>query len=291
MPTNMESDICEALLSGSIRCGHSKDKGTPYCMYHLCGFGVNCNESVVDAFTPGYNLCEKHKCQMPDCWNEADYNNMCARHLEFFTRDRCEYPFCCEIQDHYTSKYCIYHRCCVTIDNDCTLPRLPGSALCERHKCKLKKCPQRKIVTEDYCGTHRCLLCRNISTSQSLYCIGHRCKRRGCKEYKFCRFHSCVLCGVNNCEHTKDTCTYCRKRVRSGREYCAEHTCKLQGNGSCENGIDCKKYKYFCVNHKCLMCDYTLNCYRHKEKNKMRYADYIIDCLPKDIHSIIISYL
>lgn len=287
--------VCKALLSDGNKCGRRRYNGTVYCMYHLCGFGYYCDEYVSNAFMSMYKVCEKHTCQMPGCETEAIDMNMCQQHLKSLTTDICYYPLCSEIQDPY-SNYCMYHKCRRSSlgNRNCELSILPGFTLCEKHKCKLKKCSERKIETEDYCDKHRCLICRGARTSDSLYCIEHQCKRRGCKEYKICRFHACVLCGGRtNCEHAKNICLYCKKLVPSGREYCPEHTCKLQGNESetCENGIDCKQYKYFCAYHKCVICEYTLNCYRHKSKNIIRHAEYVIDILPKDIYSIIISYL
>jgi hypothetical protein len=263
-------------------CGNAQQILSEYCYSHKCEL---CRNVIVNYS----KYCKIHKCIIPVCEHGNTYGSIwCYNHYKYIYNFICPYPLCDRITgcgEYNEIYYCDNHKCKKGGYDRCKKPIMNRFLYCEDHKCVYDSCPDLRYENKLYCSSHKCLICDNIRESDSLYCDTHKCAH--CNEYKICKYHTCIICKKgDNCGHIMNKCITCNVLLQGDKKYCARHTCVL-----CSDSIADGKQTCFCVNHKCIKCDRGLDCPDHERDNIIRYADYVIDGLPKDIHSIIISYL
>lgn len=136
---------------------------------------------------------------------------------------------------------------------------------CQSEKITGKKCNNTLYFAGYFCEKHSC---------DKLNCLYHKSKNND-----YCDYHKCQVpnCDARPMRDNRFCCYHC--------DYIPRWQCKV-----CDKEIDMDIYKYFCVDHKCLLCDLSFVCIYHGAKNNVRYSAYAM-CIPKDIRNIIIDYL
>jgi len=107
-------------------------------------------------------------------------------------------------------------------------------------------------------NSKKCALCDNNKTSDSEYCLEHKCLEPNCRKEKITGSNYCFShkCGANNCNNKKSGSNYCSEhecnktscssQKNSGGNYCSFHTCTAS---NCKNvKVDHSNY---CSEHKC----------------------------------------
>jgi hypothetical protein len=308
-------------VPGSELCYHHKCKLCPsliherigyqylYCDSHRCQWDAGCKNPRLSYG----RYCNIHACRIPNCGihyngEQHSFDNICSYPgcetalnylVSYCSKHKCQL---CYYPVLFNSKYCEFHKCG---HKCCNEGKHSTHLVCNKHKCLL--CNELKIDGSNYCADHKCNLCEKVVENKSKYCIYHKCKlcdvcikKDGikycashscqapeCKEYKICKYHTCLRCGSGSCEHIINFCITCSRVIANNKVYCIQHGCKWP------NCIKKPTVDIFCYEHSCPdgECDYSKDCPHHINKCLIKSADYVIDGLPKDIHSIIISYL